>query len=654
MYTKHNIFKSGSIIFAMLLSLSIVISDAYAATEPVCQNQTTVDAMGQYPLSSPGEMIMRPDGKFFFVLDSNVISAVDTDKNAVVNQMAAGVINRGAAISSDSSALFVCAFNEGQILQYSVNGDDPKAFAEKGVFFNMPEIQGVKGQPSALALSADGSLLYVADRTSGQIIAVSTSSRKESARIIKPLNSAGVEVATRHPARLLINGDIIYVLFSTSRHIGAYNLSENKWIDTVNTGGSPSDMELGQDVVIAGSAGISAPQSGKLYISRSGGMDILDSLTLATIDRIEDTEIFQEPKNMKLVDDLLLIADQGKGWIVILNTKSPTHDLKYASCAAGRDPKWLSVFKHENSESEMVSVYASNADASVIHFSFSKLDIAIDPVSYNPAPRLMPQVIASGFSPSKLNIGDTTFDILALVRPGQNPIDKVSFNASGGGSFSIAMEKAGVLENWDLTNGIRKNGDEVYKVTIVMDRIPDALPTITAAWGSGDGQFNITATDTAGQYSHKFPDLMFGDYPAIQKEVRDSEPVTYISKQRLAPQIVMAGFSPSLIDVGDSAFDIIAIVREGVRPIDNVTLRLNTGGYDVAMQKAGTLDNKDKVYKGTLTFPRGSFEGMKGVNLNALWGPGAGQFKIQAIDDMSQRSHDFPNIEFGDFSEYIP
>ncbi|MBF0211603.1 MAG: hypothetical protein HQK68_12045 [Desulfamplus sp.] len=648
MYIEQKLFKSdrGAVgilligILSTILFLSIFIKDANSAADQVCQNQTTVEAKGQYPLSSPAEMVIRADGKFLFVLDSNVISVVDTDKNAVVSQMAAGAMNRGALISPDGSTLFVCALNEGQILQYKIDGNDPKLFTEKGVFFNMPEIQGIKGQPSALSLSSDGSTLYVADRTSGQIIAISLSTGKEIERVSNPLDSSGIQISTKHPARLLIYDKTLYILYSTSRHVAAYNLETQTWINTVSTGGSPSDMEIvGSD---------------KLYVSRTGGLDILNSQTLELIDKIDDSTVLEEPKNIKLVDDILLIADQGKGSVVMLNTKSPTHDLKYESCATGRDTKWLTFFKDQSSLSDMVSVYASNADSSVINFSFSLVDVATDPVSYNPTARALPQVIASGLSPSKLDIGGTSFDILALVRAGQNPIESVSFNASGGESFSIAMQKAGALENWDLANGVRKNGDEIYKATVVFPRIADPLPTLTAAWGSANGQFNIVARDTAGQYSHKFPDVMFGDYPAIEPIIKEAEPITYISTQRLEPQIVMAGFSPCLIDVGDSQFDIIAVVREGVRPIENVTLRLNTGGYDIAMQKAGTLDNRDKVYKGTLTFPRGSFDGMKGVNLDALWGPGGGQFKIQAIDDMSQRSHDFPNIEFGDFPEYKP
>ncbi len=45
---------------------------------------------------------------------------------------------------------------------------------------------------------------------------------------------------------------------------------------------------------------------------------------------------------------------------------------------------------------------------------------------------------------------------------------------------------------------------------------------------------------------------------------------------------------------------------------------------------------------------------MNGENLNEMWGPEGGQFQIQTVDELSQESHHFPDIEFCDCPEYVP
>lgn len=194
-----NIHKTVRIWMFLVLILPLHAAES-------CQTGT-VDAMGQYPLTSPGEMAFRPDGQFLFVLDRNVVSVIDTGTNSVVNQMPAGTINRGMAISSDGSHLFIGALAENKVLYYGINGSDAASFTEKGA------LCVIEGQPAALALSSDDALLYIVDRSSGDVIAVSTADGSEISRITTPLDDSGVAVTVRHPARLLIHGDLLYVLF---------------------------------------------------------------------------------------------------------------------------------------------------------------------------------------------------------------------------------------------------------------------------------------------------------------------------------------------------------------------------------------------------------------------------------------------------------
>ena len=233
-------------------------------------------------------------------------------------------------------------------------------------------------------------------------------------------------------------------------------------------------------------------------------------------------------------------------------------------------------------------------------------------------------------------MADTEFDIVAVVRPGVLPIDTVTFRSSTSG-FSMAMTPAGVLDN----------GDEVYKTTFTFPRGAFRFFTLSTAWGDEEGQFNVQVFDGAQQRSHRFPDLTMGNHPEQDAATQTESAVTYNGTRRTGPQVIMAGFSPSVLDIVDTQFDVVAVVREGVLPLDQVTLTQNEGYFSMAMQEAGELDNGDKVYKMTYTLYHSQF--WPGMSLTQLWGDQPGQFNIQAVDSGQQRTHAFPDIEFGNY-----
>ena len=256
--------------------------------------------------------------------------------------------------------------------------------------------------------------------------------------------------------------------------------------------------------------------------------------------------------------------------------------------------------------------------------------------SYETTARLSPQVIAAGISPTQVDYADTEFDILALVRPGVLAIDRVTFRDSATSTFALQMEPAGVLEN----------GDELYKTTFNFERGSFGDLVMHSAWGPEDGQYNIVAYDTAEQRSHQYPDLMFGNFAEQTNTPKVTAEITYNLTKRLGPQIIIAGFSPSQLDYIDTSFDVIAIARDGVLSINAATVTQNQSPFELAMSDAGTLRNGDKVYKMTYTFQRGAF----GTStLNTIWGDQPGQFNIHAVDSAQQRSHDFPDIMFGNY-----
>lgn len=260
----------------------------------------------------------------------------------------------------------------------------------------------------------------------------------------------------------------------------------------------------------------------------------------------------------------------------------------------------------------------------------------------NPTARLRPQVIAAGVAPSKLDMGDDHFDIIALVRPGAIPISAVSFQDTDG-PLKMGMTRVGVLEN----------GDELYKLTFYYES-GSITGTFSTAWGSKPGQFNIVAMDEANQHSHTYPYLQVGNLPALPPDfIAAREPtltINYNTTVRLAPQVILAGYCPAVLNVSDNEFDVIAVVRPGVLPIKAVVLKTNEGQFAQEMTLTADVGNGDKVYKFTYQFARGSLgtpdeDGL--ISYKDLWGPEANQFGIEVVDDGEQSNHKFPDLEFG-------
>jgi len=281
----------------------------------------------------------------------------------------------------------------------------------------------------------------------------------------------------------------------------------------------------------------------------------------------------------------------------------------------------------------------------------------ISTVSINTIARSYPQVIAAGVSPSQVDNEETQFDVIALVRPGQSSIHQVSFQDSNG-NLRKKMTNVGVLAN----------GDEVYKHTYTIEAGQLDGMTFSTAWGSDQGQFNIIAMGQdkvscenqadRPNHCHTFPYLRISRLPAIN-DIQPSEvkkpatPITYKNEVRQRPQVIMAGYSPAILHIGDDEFDVFAVVRKGALSIESVTLKNNSEqAFLDTMMFIGELENGDKVYKMTFNYAPGSLgtpEEEAFIDYKDLWGPSAEQFGIVVYDQDEIHSHQFPDIQFGDY-----
>lgn len=251
--------------------------------------------------------------------------------------------------------------------------------------------------------------------------------------------------------------------------------------------------------------------------------------------------------------------------------------------------------------------------------------------------KLRPQVLMAGFDPMLLDIVDSSFNIVAVVREGAATIQNVSISENTSFGTGLAMTYAGDLSN----------GDKVYTATYTYSRgsIPIGTP-LQNLFGSGPGEYNVSVTDTA-QQTHAFPNLEYGNNPDVTVAGSATVGTAYSSTgpRRSKPQPLVVGFDPVLLDFNDVSFDVKAIVRAGLVGIQHVTLR-NGGAMAYAMRQVETLANGDEMYAVELTFPRGFFP--VGSFRDLFGAEQASEFLVEVVDT-AQQTHSFPTLEVGNY-----
>lgn len=259
--------------------------------------------------------------------------------------------------------------------------------------------------------------------------------------------------------------------------------------------------------------------------------------------------------------------------------------------------------------------------------------------------RQLPQVLLAGFEPMLVDLLDTDVKIFAIVRLGKTPLQTVRFIPTGS-DFGWAMQHVATYPN----------GDQRYEMVFTFPQGQFAVCTLSNLFGEQPGQFQIQATDQAGQF-HAFPNLEIGNYPPMDfiPKALNIEPLHQVSIRRHQPQVLAAGFDPALIHKNtiepslatstDAEFMVKAIVREGLAPIQSVTLEDNQSIVSLPMHLQEILPNGDKLYAVNYTYPSGSLE--KGT-LGNLFGDKPGQFTVKVVDKTLQ-THRFPELKIGNF-----
>jgi len=291
------------------------------------------------------------------------------------------------------------------------------------------------------------------------------------------------------------------------------------------------------------------------------------------------------------------------------------------------------TFTQEGTYPVILQVYSKlNQQSASYSVPISVIDRDSGKIPVTGVTRLRPQVMMAGFDPMLVDLLDTDVKVMAVVRPGAAPIQTVRVMQNGS-DFTLVMQQVATYSN----------GDQRYETVLTLTK--GLLPVATYAniFGDKPSQFRIQAIDQAGQF-HAYPNLEIGHNSPLSNSVTslNMQPLRQVGVRRSFPQVLAAGFDPALVDVTDTQLLIKAIVREGLFPIQSVTLQ-----GELPMRLQEILPNGDKLYVVNYTYPQESLE----INTwGNLFGDQPTQFKITVVDQGHQM-HSFPELKVGNFPQ---
>ena len=264
-----------------------------------------------------------------------------------------------------------------------------------------------------------------------------------------------------------------------------------------------------------------------------------------------------------------------------------------------------------------VQVYQSEPTSSDLVFDLELL--AMPPEkglpNYQAIGLSAPQVIAAGFDPSIVPVGDVPVRIWALVRPGLSPV--ISVEVFWQGKAFAQMQKEGVLGN----------GDEIW-----------TLEVIAPAWAEGllygTRALQVRVTDRDGRVSAVFPGVLFVPEQSHGEAAPTTPFYAYQGEQHELPQLLACGINPSLIPLGLEEIEVLAVVRPGGKPLSRVVLYRE--GLPILMEKVGFLPNGDQIY--TVKVNVSGFPGQFIDPLTLNW-------NIKAIDEEGGESNSCFTLE---------
>ena len=204
---------------------------------------------------------VRGDQAFAYVTAAGAsqVVVIDTATQSVVQTVPTGTV-RGVAVSADGTRLYVANGSAGNVLVYAIG-------ATTGQLSQTATINGLNG-PQGVAVSPDGSRLYVANFGANSISVINTATNAVVATV--PAGNGPLNVAVSP------DGTRVYATNLGSNSVSVINTTNNSVVATVPVGSGPDGVVVSPD--------------GRFFFVASSNVN-----TVSVFDAITNTQIASSP-----------------------------------------------------------------------------------------------------------------------------------------------------------------------------------------------------------------------------------------------------------------------------------------------------------------------------------------------------------------------
>jgi gliding motility-associated-like protein len=263
-------------------SISNDVSVINTATNTI----VTTIPVGQYPTS----LSVSPDGTRVYVTNqrSNSVSVISTASNTVLSTITiAGFSPNNVVVSPDGLRIYVVNLNSNNVSVIST------------ITNSLIATVGVGGYPVGIAISPNGSTVYVANSSNDiSVIDATTNSLKTTI----PVSNSPYGVAVSP------DGTRVYVAISGGNGVLVFNAATNAWITTIPVGSNPSGIVV-------------SPDNSLVYVSDqfSKTVSVINATTNTVIATIP---VGTNPDGISISADgsTLYVSNEGANTVSVINT----------------------------------------------------------------------------------------------------------------------------------------------------------------------------------------------------------------------------------------------------------------------------------------------------------------------------------------------
>jgi YVTN family beta-propeller protein len=207
----------------------------------------------------PAGLALSPDGRTMYVAENlgDSLAVIDITKHSVIQRLPAGRYPYDVVVDT-AGTVYVSTWGGNTV---SVFRQESNGWLGEGSRMT------VARHPSSLALSADGTRLFVASGSTDHVAVVDTKTQRVIARLLDPPPAGPNEGATPNALALSADGTRLFVAEADANAVGVFNLSaatsnvssargDDKLAGRVPTGWYPSSLvRVGDGLVVASGKG---------------------------------------------------------------------------------------------------------------------------------------------------------------------------------------------------------------------------------------------------------------------------------------------------------------------------------------------------------------------------------------------------------------